>query len=97
MVRTTRDLERATPVGTIELNTALPQLGLYFILGLVYAVISPFILPFIVVSLGASYVVNRNQVKSTRLFRQHFKFFSGHQHYSFELSFLTIFADIQLV
>ncbi|BBN16221.1 calcium permeable stress-gated cation channel [Marchantia polymorpha subsp. ruderalis] len=62
MVRTTRDLERATPVGTIELNTALPQLGLYFILGLVYAVISPFILPFIVVSLGASYVVNRNQI-----------------------------------
>ncbi|KAL2611597.1 hypothetical protein R1flu_023289 [Riccia fluitans] len=62
MVRTTRDLDRATPIGDLELYIALPHLGLYFLLGLVYAVISPLILPFIVVFLGATYVVTRNQI-----------------------------------
>ncbi|KAL3682930.1 hypothetical protein R1sor_000952 [Riccia sorocarpa] len=62
MVRTPRDLDRATPLGNLELNIALPHLGLYFLLGLVYACISPLILPFIVIYLGAAYVVHRNQI-----------------------------------
>ncbi|XP_024516363.1 CSC1-like protein At1g62320 isoform X1 [Selaginella moellendorffii] len=61
-VKTEKDREKAMAPGGLSLNTALPHVGLYFLLGLVYAVIAPIILPFIVTFFGFSYLVYRNQV-----------------------------------
>lgn len=60
--RTERDrLEAASP-GTLALDQTLPQLLLYFLMGLVYSVITPVILPFIIIFLAFAFVVYRNQV-----------------------------------
>lgn len=56
-------LEAASP-GTLTLDETLPQLQLYFLMGLVYSVITPVIIPFIVVFMGFGFVVYRHQVQS---------------------------------
>lgn len=48
--------------GPIIFYIGLSQLLLYFLMGLVYSVITPIILPFIVVFFALNYVVNRHQV-----------------------------------
>ncbi|ESW14002.2 hypothetical protein PHAVU_008G210700 [Phaseolus vulgaris] len=48
--------------GTFGFNTGEPQIQLYFLLGLVYAVVTPFLLPYIIVFFGFAYVVYRHQI-----------------------------------
>ncbi|GAV69705.1 DUF221 domain-containing protein/RSN1_TM domain-containing protein [Cephalotus follicularis] len=62
MVKTEKDREEAMDPGTIGFNTGEPQIQLYFLLGLVYAVVTPVLLPFIIVFFGLAYVVYRHQI-----------------------------------
>lgn len=62
-VKTEKDREEAMDPGTLEFNTGEPQIQLYFLLGLVYAAISPILLPFVLVFFALAYIVYRHQVK----------------------------------
>lgn len=62
VVKTEKDKEEAMDPGSLGFNTGEPQIQLYFLLGLVYAVITPFLLPFIVIFFGLAYVVYRHQI-----------------------------------
>ncbi|XP_030544315.1 CSC1-like protein At3g21620 isoform X3 [Rhodamnia argentea] len=62
LVKTEKDREEAMDPGTLGFNTGEPQIQLYFLLGLVYAVVSPILLPFILVFFGLAYVVYRHQL-----------------------------------
>ncbi|KAJ8460465.1 hypothetical protein OPV22_033391 [Ensete ventricosum] len=62
LVKTEKDREEAMDPGSIEFATSEPQIQLYFLLGLVYATITPFLLPFILVFFGLAYVVFRHQI-----------------------------------
>ncbi|KAI3440887.1 uncharacterized protein J3R85_002917 [Psidium guajava] len=62
LVKTEKDREEAMDPGTLGFDTGEPQIQLYFLLGLVYAVVSPILLPFILVFFGLAYVVYRHQI-----------------------------------
>jgi hypothetical protein len=62
LVKTERDREKAMDPGSIALPENLPNLQLYFLLGLVYAVITPILLPFILVFFMFAFLVYRHQV-----------------------------------
>ncbi|KAL6002390.1 hypothetical protein ACLOJK_034322 [Asimina triloba] len=62
MVRTERDREKAMYPGSVDFPETLPTLQLYFLLGIVYAVITPILLPFILVYFGFAYLVYRHQI-----------------------------------
>eukprot|EP00258_Populus_trichocarpa_P034381 XP_024450400.1 CSC1-like protein At3g21620 [Populus trichocarpa] len=62
MVKTEKDMEEAMDPGTLGFNTGEPQIQLYFLLGLVYAVVSPILLPFIIVFFALAFVVYRHQI-----------------------------------
>lgn len=62
MVKTEKDREEAMDKGSLGFNTGEPRIQFYFLLGLVYAVITPFLLPFIVIFFGLAFVVFRHQV-----------------------------------
>ncbi|KAF5741423.1 hypothetical protein HS088_TW10G00420 [Tripterygium wilfordii] len=62
LVKTEKDRSEAMDPGTIGFNTGEPQIQLYFLLGLVYAVVAPILLPFIMVFFGLAYVVYRHQI-----------------------------------
>lgn len=62
LVKTEKDREAAMDPGSIGFDSAEPQIQLYFLLGLIYAVVTPFLLPFIVVFFGLAYVVFRHQI-----------------------------------
>ncbi|KAI4308352.1 hypothetical protein L6164_031435 [Bauhinia variegata] len=62
LVKTEKDREEAMDPGTLGFNTGEPQIQLYFLLGLVYAVVTPILLPFIIVFFGLAYVVYRHQI-----------------------------------
>lgn len=62
LVKTEKDRDEAMDPGSIGFDSAEPQTQLYFLLGLVYAVVTPFLLPFIVVFFGLAYVVFRHQI-----------------------------------
>ncbi|XP_021274794.1 CSC1-like protein At3g21620 isoform X2 [Herrania umbratica] len=62
LVKTEKDREEAMDPGTIGFNTGEPQIQLYFLLGLVYAVVTPILLPFIIVFFGLAYVIYRHQI-----------------------------------
>ncbi|KAK7385845.1 hypothetical protein VNO78_31760 [Psophocarpus tetragonolobus] len=62
LVKTEKDREEAMDPGTFGFNTGEPQIQLYFLLGLVYAVVTPFLLPYIIVFFGFAYVVYRHQI-----------------------------------
>ena len=64
LVKTEKDREEAMDPGSIGFNTGEPRIQLYFLLGLVYAVVTPVLLPFIIVFFCLAYVVFRHQVKS---------------------------------
>lgn len=61
-VKTEKDREEAMDPGSLSFNTGEPQIQLYFLLGLVYAVVTPILLPFIIVFFGLAYVVFRHQI-----------------------------------
>lgn len=63
IVKTERDRERAMDPGSIGLGENLPSLQLYFLLGLVYAVVTPLLLPFIIIFFAFAFLVYRHQVR----------------------------------
>lgn len=62
LVKTEKDREAAMDAGSIGFDTGEPQIQLYILLGLVYAVVTPILLPFILVFFGFSYLVYRHQI-----------------------------------
>ncbi|KAH6777279.1 ERD to dehydration family protein [Perilla frutescens var. hirtella] len=62
LVKTDKDREEAMDPGSIGFNTGEPQIQLYFLLGLVYAVVTPIFLPFILVFFAMAYVIFRHQI-----------------------------------
>ncbi|CAN8246303.1 unnamed protein product [Cochlearia groenlandica] len=62
LVKTEKDREEAMDPGSIGFNTGEPRIQLYFLLGLVYAPVTPMLLPFILVFFGLAYVVYRHQI-----------------------------------
>lgn len=62
LVKTEKDREKAMDPGSVGFPEALPQLQLYFLLGLVYAVITPILLPFVIIFFGFAYLVYRHQI-----------------------------------
>ncbi|KAA8525709.1 hypothetical protein F0562_007564 [Nyssa sinensis] len=62
LVKTERDRERAMDPGSVDFPETLPSLQLYFLLGIVYAVITPILLPFILVFFAFAYFIYRHQI-----------------------------------
>jgi hypothetical protein len=62
VVKTEKDRNAAMVFTTPQYHALLPKLGLYCLLGLVYSIISPLILPFIIVFFAFGYIIYRNQV-----------------------------------
>ncbi|EPS71959.1 hypothetical protein M569_02795, partial [Genlisea aurea] len=62
LVKTEKDREEAMDPGSIGFNTGEPQIQLYFLLGFVYAVVTPFLIPFILVFFAFAYVIYRHQI-----------------------------------
>ncbi|KAK1696781.1 hypothetical protein QYE76_013478 [Lolium multiflorum] len=62
LVRTEQDREQAMDPGSLDFGTTEPRIQLYFLLGLVYAVVTPILLPFIIVFFSLAYLVFRHQI-----------------------------------
>ncbi|CAD6272070.1 unnamed protein product [Miscanthus lutarioriparius] len=62
LVRTEHDREQAMDPGSLDFYNSEPRLQLYFLLGLVYAVVTPMLLPFIIVFFSLAYLVFRHQI-----------------------------------
>uniref|UniRef100_A0A804MX73 CSC1-like protein n=1 Tax=Zea mays TaxID=4577 RepID=A0A804MX73_MAIZE len=62
LVKTEKDREEAMDPGSIGFDSSEPQIQLYFLLGLVYAAVTPFLLPFVLIFFGFAYVVYRHQL-----------------------------------
>ncbi|XAR54742.1 hypothetical protein NMG60_11030013 [Bertholletia excelsa] len=62
LVKTERDRERAMNPGSVDFPETIPSLQLYFLLGIVYAVVTPILLPFILVFFAFAYLVYRHQI-----------------------------------
>ncbi|KAF6159093.1 hypothetical protein GIB67_032710 [Kingdonia uniflora] len=62
LVKTDKDRDEAMDPGSLGFNTGEPQIQFYFLLGLVYAVVTPILLPFIIIFFGLAYVVFRHQI-----------------------------------
>lgn len=62
LVKTEKDREEAMDAGSIGFNTGEPQIQFYILLGLVYAVVTPILLPFILVFFAFSFVIFRHQI-----------------------------------
>nr|XP_023891984.1 calcium permeable stress-gated cation channel 1-like [Quercus suber] len=62
LVKTEKDREEAMDPGSLGFNTGEPRIQFYFLLGLVYATVTPIILPFIIIFFGLAYVVFCHQI-----------------------------------
>ncbi|KAJ9136385.1 hypothetical protein P3X46_033469 [Hevea brasiliensis] len=62
LVKTEKDREEAMDPGSIGFNTGEPRIQFYFLLGLVYATVTPVLLPFIIIFFAFAYVVFRHQI-----------------------------------
>ncbi|GAB2240243.1 hypothetical protein Droror1_Dr00020761 [Drosera rotundifolia] len=62
LVKTDQDREPAMDPGFLDFATYEPRIQLYFLLGLVYCVITPILLPFIIVFFAFAYLVFRHQI-----------------------------------
>ncbi|KAK3016789.1 hypothetical protein RJ639_006055 [Escallonia herrerae] len=62
LVKTEKDREVATDPGSLRFDTGEPQIQFYFLLGLVYAVVTPLLLPFILIFFCLAYVTYRHQI-----------------------------------
>uniref|UniRef100_A0ACD5ZKV9 Uncharacterized protein n=1 Tax=Avena sativa TaxID=4498 RepID=A0ACD5ZKV9_AVESA len=62
LVKTEKDREEAMDPGSICFYWSEPRIQLYFLLGLVYAAVTPLLLPFILVFFALAYVVYRHQI-----------------------------------
>ncbi|XP_031100916.1 CSC1-like protein At4g02900 [Ipomoea triloba] len=61
LVKTDLDREQAMDPGSITFAVSEPRIQLYFLLGLVYSVVTPVLLPFIIVFFAFAYLVFRHQ------------------------------------
>ncbi|CAH2048007.1 unnamed protein product [Thlaspi arvense] len=61
-VKTEKDIEEAMDPGQIEFYATEPRIQLYFLLGLVYAPVTPVLLPFIIFFFGFAYLIFRHQI-----------------------------------
>jgi len=68
LVKTEQDRENAMDPGSLEFSTSEPRIQLYFVLGQVYAPVTPFLLPFIVIFFGFAYLIFRHQVSLHQYF-----------------------------
>ncbi|ESR63027.1 hypothetical protein CICLE_v10014589mg [Citrus x clementina] len=62
LVKTEKDREEAMDPGSLGFNIGEPRIQFYFLLGLVYATVTPLLLPFIIVFFALAYVVFRHQI-----------------------------------
>ncbi|KAH9785961.1 CSC1-like protein [Citrus sinensis] len=62
LVKTDQDRDEAMDPGYLRFATNEPRIQFYILLGLVYAPVTPILLPFIIVFFAFSYVVFRHQV-----------------------------------
>ncbi|KAK7336727.1 hypothetical protein VNO77_17273 [Canavalia gladiata] len=62
LVKTEQDRQNAMDPGSLEFATSEPRIQFYFMLGHVYAPVTPFLLPFIVVFFAFSYMIFRHQI-----------------------------------
>ncbi|KAH9729969.1 CSC1-like protein [Citrus sinensis] len=62
LVKTDQDRDEAMDPGYLRFGTNEPRIQFYILLGLVYAPVTPILLPFIIVFFAFSYVVFRHQV-----------------------------------
>ncbi|CAN1165704.1 Calcium permeable stress-gated cation channel 1 [Linum perenne] len=62
LVKTEKDREEAMDPGSLGFNTGEPRIQFYFLLGLVYAPVTPILLPFILIFFAFAYVVFRHQI-----------------------------------
>ncbi|GAB4829777.1 hypothetical protein Ancab_019432 [Ancistrocladus abbreviatus] len=62
LVKTEQDREQAMDPGFLDFATYEPRIQLYFLLGLVYCVVTPILLPFIIVFFAFAYLVFRHQI-----------------------------------
>ncbi|KAK9137168.1 hypothetical protein Sjap_007762 [Stephania japonica] len=62
LVKTEKDREQAMDPGHLDFASSEPRIQLYFLLGLVYSVVTPILLPFIIVFFGFAYLVFRHQI-----------------------------------
>lgn len=62
LVKTEKDREETKGPGSLGFNTGEPRIQLYFLLGLVYATVTPLLLPFIIVFFALGFVVFWHQV-----------------------------------
>ncbi|GJW62761.1 CSC1-like protein, partial [Tanacetum coccineum] len=62
IVKTERDREKAMDPGSVDFPETIPSLQLYFLMGIVYAVVTPILLPFILVFFAFAYFVYRHQI-----------------------------------
>ncbi|KAH8512205.1 hypothetical protein H0E87_009429 [Populus deltoides] len=62
LVKTEKDREEAMDPGSLGFHTGEPRIQLYFLLGLVYATVTPVLLPFIIIFFAFAYLVFRHQI-----------------------------------
>ncbi|CAK7351483.1 unnamed protein product [Dovyalis caffra] len=62
LVKTEKDREEAMDPGSLGFDTGEPRIQLYFLLGLVYATVTPALLPFIIIFFAFAFVVFRHQI-----------------------------------
>ncbi|XP_058008685.1 CSC1-like protein At4g02900 isoform X3 [Hevea brasiliensis] len=62
LVKTEQDRDQAMDPGCVDFATSEPRIQFYFLLGLVYAAVTPLLLPFIIVFFAFSYTVFRHQI-----------------------------------
>ncbi|KAF3560455.1 hypothetical protein F2Q69_00013905 [Brassica cretica] len=62
LVKTEKDEEEAMDPGQIDFYVNEPRIQLYFLLGLVYAPVTPVLLPFIIFFFGFAYLIFRHQI-----------------------------------
>ncbi|KAH9610778.1 hypothetical protein KSS87_013714 [Heliosperma pusillum] len=62
LVKTEKDREEAMDAGSIGFDTGEPQIQFYVLLGFVYAVVTPILLPFILIFFAFSFLVYRHQI-----------------------------------
>ncbi|KAL9227874.1 hypothetical protein vseg_003515 [Gypsophila vaccaria] len=62
LVKTEQDRDEAMDPGFLDFPTYEPRIQLYFLLGLVYCVVTPILLPFIIIFFAFAYLVFRHQI-----------------------------------
>ncbi|XP_021681353.2 CSC1-like protein At4g02900 isoform X2 [Hevea brasiliensis] len=62
LVKTEQDRDQAMDPGGVDFAASEPRIQFYFLLGIVYAAVTPLLLPFIIVFFSFSYVVFRHQI-----------------------------------